>query len=39
MRVWLDLDRSILSWAYDKPSFSGRFVVVIHVLKDNGKQF
>jgi hypothetical protein len=24
-RVWLGLDRSSLSWVYDKPGFSGRF--------------
>ena len=25
LRVWLGLDRSILSWVYDKTGFSGRF--------------
>jgi hypothetical protein len=25
LRVWLGLDRSNLSWVYDKPSFSGSF--------------
>jgi hypothetical protein len=25
LRVWLDLDRSSLSWVCDKPRFSGRF--------------
>jgi hypothetical protein len=25
LRVWLGLDRSSLSWVYDKPGFSGRF--------------
>jgi hypothetical protein len=25
LRVWLGLDRSILSWVYDKPGFSGSF--------------
>jgi hypothetical protein len=25
LRVWLDLDRSSLSWVYDKPGFSGSF--------------
>jgi hypothetical protein len=39
LRVWLGLDRSSLSWVCDKPGFSGIFVMVIHVLKDNGKQF
>jgi hypothetical protein len=25
LKVWLGLDRSSLSWVYDKPGFSGRF--------------
>jgi hypothetical protein len=25
LRVWLGLDRSSLSWVYDKPGFSGSF--------------
>jgi hypothetical protein len=25
LRVWLGLDRSSLSWVYDKPRFSGSF--------------
>ena len=25
LRVWLCLDRSSLSWVYDKPGFNGRF--------------
>jgi hypothetical protein len=25
LRVWIRLDRSILSWVYDKPRFSGSF--------------
>ena len=25
LTFWLDLDRSSLSWVYDKPGFSGRF--------------
>ena len=25
LRVWIGLDRSSLSWVYDKPGFSGRF--------------
>ena len=25
LRVWLGLDRSSLSWVYDKPGFSGGF--------------
>jgi hypothetical protein len=25
LRIWLGLDRSILSWVCDKPGFSGRF--------------
>jgi hypothetical protein len=25
LRVWLGLDRSSLSWVYDKPGFSGKF--------------
>jgi hypothetical protein len=25
LRVWLGLDRSILSWVYDKPGLSGSF--------------
>ena len=39
LRVWLGLDRSILSWVCDKPRFNGSFVVVIQVLKDNDEKF
>ena len=39
LRVWLSLDRLSLSWVYDKHGFSGRFVMVICVLKENGEQF
>jgi hypothetical protein len=38
LRVWLDLDRSSLSWVCDKTRFSGSFAMVIHVLKNNGEQ-
>ena len=39
LSVWLGLDRSSLSWLYDKPGFIGSFVMVIHVLKENGEEF
>jgi hypothetical protein len=28
-----------LSWDYDKPCYSGRYVVLIFQVKRNGKQF
>jgi hypothetical protein len=37
LMVLLDLDISSLSRVCDKPGFSGSFVVVIDVMKENGE--